>query len=322
MHFYNFKSLYDFIKSDLMISIQSEKEKLNKIKELYILKKSNLLSLITNIISSEIHNIDESKSQELYNLADLLKESFEELNSICKLIDFLNDSLTYITSLHDKDIDNNYNEIKAELIEYNKESDELFNRLFVFENKSTSSIILSFENLPNINIKLPKNKNKLSNNNFNIDPLTKNIEIFHEDNNTLVISEKTQKAYLPYKYNKIKEIFKNSKDKYKTMQEVVNDLYILPLNAFKNSSISRFRESYFLIKNKEKGSILKALDLGLELMFKYELNPIIISACRNLDELDIYLDCLDKNELNEFNCFEIKFEVLPKMSSINKKRKI
>ena len=50
----------------------------------------------------------------------------------------------------------------------------------------------------------------------------------------------------------------------------------------------------------------------MELMFKYNLNPIIIAGCRNLDELDIYLDCLDENELNDFKCFEIKFEVMPK----------
>ena len=49
-------------------------------------------------------------------------------------------------------------------------------------------------------------------------------------------------------------------------------------------------------------------------MFKYELNPIIITACRNLDELDIYLDCLDKNELFDFHCFDIKFEVAPKIT--------
>ena len=68
-----------------------------------------------------------------------------------------------------------------------------------------------------------------------------------------------------------------------------------------------------MIREKEKGSITKALDLGLELMFKYELNPIVIAACRNLDELDIYLDCLEENELYDFTCFEIKFEVMPQL---------
>ena len=98
MLFYNFNSLDDFIKNELMTSIQSEQEKLNKIKDLYMSKKSNLLLLITNIISETINNIDESKSQEFYDLADSLKDSFEELNLICKLVDVLTTSLTDIIS--------------------------------------------------------------------------------------------------------------------------------------------------------------------------------------------------------------------------------
>ena len=95
------------------------------------------------------------------------------------------------------------------------------------------------------------------------------------------------------------------------MQDVVNKLYVLDLNKFKNSSISRFRESFNLMRNKENASIIKSLDLALELMFKFCLNPIVIAACKNLDELDIYLDCLDNNELEDFGCFEIKFEFAP-----------
>ncbi len=103
------------------------------------------------------------------------------------------------------------------------------------------------------------------------------------------------------------------------MQDVVDDLYIVPLSRFKNSAIARLKEGFRLIKDKEKGSITKALDLGLELMFRYELNPIVIAACRNLDELDIYLDCLAENELYDFTCFEIKFEVMPELVK-NRKR--
>ena len=54
-------------------------------------------------------------------------------------------------------------------------------------------------------------------------------------------------------------------------------------------------------------------------MFKYDLNPIIIAACRNLDELDIYLACMDENELSHFPCFEIKFEVMPQVVKNRKK---
>lgn len=58
---------------------------------------------------------------------------------------------------------------------------------------------------------MSKNKNKLKNISHNIDPLIKNIELSHEDNNTLIISEKTQKAYLPYKYEDVEKLFQNQR---------------------------------------------------------------------------------------------------------------
>ncbi len=131
------------------------------------------------------------------------------------------------------------------------------------------------------------------------------------DRNILLVSEQDQKAYLPYKFEDVENILKNSNNKFNSTQDVIKNVYILPLSRFKNAPISRFRETINLVKNKEKSSIFKALDLAFELMFNYKLNPIIISACRNLDELDIYLDCLEENQLFDFKCFEIKFEVTP-----------
>ncbi len=133
------------------------------------------------------------------------------------------------------------------------------------------------------------------------------------DNDTLIVSEKDQKAYLPYKYDDIEKIYQANKDKYISVQDVINKEYIVPLNRFRHSVSSRFIETINLVLHKEKKSILKALDLAFELMFQYNLNPIIIAACRNLEELDIYLDCLEEDELFDFRCFKIKFEVAPKI---------
>ena len=91
--------------------------------------------------------------------------------------------------------------------------------------------------------------------------------------------------------------------------EIIHDLYIIPLSRFNHPAFSRFRETYKFVKTKsDKKSFIKALDLSLELMFKYDLNPIIIAACRNMDELDIYLDCLEEKELYDYKCFEIRYE--------------
>ena len=65
------------------------------------------------------------------------------------------------------------------------------------------------------------------------------------------------------------------------------------------------------MRYKEKKSVRAAVLLGLELMFESNLHPAIISACRSLQELDIYLDCLDDNELEKFSCFKIVYKAMP-----------
>lgn len=315
MLFYSFGTLDEFIENDLITSIQSESNRLEQIMTLYEAKKTNLDNVATNLINTT-NTISKNKLDEFYSINNSLKDIFEDLENICNLAKFLKDSLVNIISLYDKNINYNYNEIKAELIEYNKKSDQLYRQIFDFENKFnsvlTSILQISFNSKHLKKVKFNKiSSSEMSASYIN---LRNNIEVNHEDNNQLLISEKEQKAYLPYKYEKVKEIFLTSNNKYKTMQDVIDSLYILPLNKFKNSSIARFREAFNLVRQKEHSSITKALDLGLELMFKYELNPIIIAACRSLDELDIYLAYLDENEAYEFNCFDIKFEVSPQIA--------
>jgi len=131
------------------------------------------------------------------------------------------------------------------------------------------------------------------------------------DNNTLLISEKENTVFLPYLISDVKNIFEKNKNKYTDLQDVIAKNYIFPLSKFKNPVLSRFKEAFALMKNKEKASMVQCLDLALELAFISLLNPAIISACKNLDELDIYLDCLDNNELDKFTIFEIIYEIAP-----------
>lgn len=143
---------------------------------------------------------------------------------------------------------------------------------------------------------------------FEIDE-EKVIENNLEDNNTLVISEEDGKVYLPYTKEDIKnEVVQNRGIK---ISEVIEDKYILPLDKYKNSMKARFREGYNLMYKKEGKSRKSAIMLGIELMFETNLHPAIISACKNLEELDIYLDCLEDNELEKFSCFKIIYKSLP-----------
>ncbi len=312
MLFYHFDMLDNFIENNLTNNIELEKENINQIIKLYEDKKSNLQSITTNIIEIT-DSINQKKLENFHETISSLKNLFEDMNTIRQLAYQLKSDLEETLTLY-RNMQNNKNEIKANLVEYNKQREELSTKIFQFENKYTavlnSAIALSLKTANKKARKIVSISNySTSNEKPRID-----IELEPQDNNILVISEKDQKAYLPFFYSEVKDIFQNAKQKYQSLQDVVNDLYVLPLNRFKNSSMARLRESFHLIRKKENGSITKALDLGLELMFQYELNPIIIAACRNLDELDIYLDCLDENELHDFTCFEIKFEIMPQLT--------
>ncbi len=144
---------------------------------------------------------------------------------------------------------------------------------------------------------------------LSVDEFNLNFEL--QDNRILLISEKENKVYLPYYVKDLKDILKKNPKKYSNIQDIINEEYIIPLSRFKYPVLSRFKEAFSLMKYREKASITECLDLAFELSFNNLLNPAIIAACRNLDELDIYLDCLDANELNKFTIFEVKYDVAP-----------
>lgn len=129
--------------------------------------------------------------------------------------------------------------------------------------------------------------------------------------NTLIISEVKGKVFLPYTISTLNEILTRNPDKYSCIEDIMEKEYTLPFNSFKSPAIARFREAFNLIRKKEKKSITAALDLGIELLFNYNLHPAIIAACKNLDELDFYLECLENNETNKFDCFKIIFDIAP-----------
>lgn len=312
MLFYHFDMLDHFIKNDLITNLKTEKEFMQEINNLYSNKKMNLLSLSSNMISIP-DSLNKNKLELFHNTVSLLKQSLEKVTTIQNFITKLDEYLTSTLSLYDQSLENNLEEIKANLVEYNKQRDELSQKILELETMNTSILNATIQlSVLTTHTKIKKRENNLSCATKK-DTLKKDIELEPYDNNTLIVSEKEQKAYLPFFYSEVQEIFHNSSHTYVTLQDVIDDLYVIPLNRFKNSAMARFKESFRLIREKEKGSMAKALDLGLELMFRYELNPIIIAACRNLDELDIYLNCLEEQDVYDFPCFKIKFEVMPQV---------
>src|SRR5574344_465879 len=128
-----------------------------------------------------------------------------------------------------------------------------------------------------------------------------------KDNKKLLISEQKNKTFLPYTATEIAEKLKSKK--YNSVEQLIEEEYTVSNDYYRFPMIARFKEAYKLVRIKENGSIAKAIDLALELMVNFSLNPSIITACKNLEELNIYLDCLEENELNNFLCFDIIYEI-------------
>ena len=129
--------------------------------------------------------------------------------------------------------------------------------------------------------------------------------------NTLVISEVQKRVILPYNINTVKDILLNDPQGYSSLQGVINKIYTRSIDYYRFSAISRFKEAYKLVREREKSSKVKALGLAFELFLNYNLHPAIITACKSLDELDVYLACLEDNTLEDFQFFDIKYEIPP-----------
>lgn len=254
----------------------------------YVRKES---VFITNAISFV------SKNKETLSLC-LSKLSGKKLNSASSLINILNYNLNSLKDLHTsleglKDIDSE--DFSSKVTAYNNLFTATFHQLFN-TTSNVESIVQELLNAPQPKEDTPKEETE------------KSKEL--KDNTTLLISEKDNKVYLPYKKKNIENILTVS-EKYTTPEDVINNLYTVPLSAYSSSASARFREGFNLMRKKECASFFKSIDLGLELFSRYDLNPAVISACGSLDELDIYLDCLDNNELDKFDIFNVKYEVAP-----------
>lgn len=128
---------------------------------------------------------------------------------------------------------------------------------------------------------------------------------------TLTISETQGLVTLPYKTADLKKELRNNPELYASLSDVILAQYTIPLRNYRFSAISRFKEAYKLIINKENGTKREAFNLAAELFSNYNLHPAIITACKNLNELDVYLSCLEFNELEDFHFFKIVYEALP-----------
>lgn len=317
-------------KDELNAIIEKEKFLINSILTNQKKLKNILLGYMQNLVVST-ENVSESYSKFILDFLSNIKNSLTlfntNMNLLNNLINLLNSLPVESLNKEDfiKNIDSFNNSFLSNTTTVFQNTLEIENVLYSILPYSSlvflkSNIAKTNENLDEIvldqsiisdndttnNQKVPVEPTTLLNNGVDS---TKNNEFLAD--NTLIISETKGKVFLPYNITFVDALLKNNPDKYTCIEDVIDKEYSIPIDSFKNSSLSRFREGFKLMRKKEKKSVIEAFDLGMELTFKYNLHPAIICACSSLDELDQYLDYLDNKKGINFDCFKIIFDIPP-----------
>lgn len=338
---YNLDFLNNYFTSDEFAFINNaklENEKLDTtiVKELH--NRDFTVNFINNLNSLDI-NIEDS---DLSSLLSEVQEIFNKINDNIKFLKELRDDSSKI--LDDImnlliNVENNQNN-KDNYFEQIQNLKDMINSFSIKSNEINSQIILNDINIDNFyrkdivkkylssfdaefNLKnnsnlvkqddssLPDETTLLSDNNsLNTSNITQNEDL--KDNDTLLISEKLKKVFLPFSKHEISLYLEQYPDSYNSFEDVINKEFVVSLDYYmRHPVIARFREAYSLIRDRESKSVIDAFKFSVDIMFRYSLNPAIIAACKTQEQLEHYINCLDKNKLDDFNDFKIKFEINP-----------
>ena len=308
---YDFESLKDNLSIDefnFICNYKTENKKINSI----IFRELNFRDKIVDIISKLNSFVSSKINFELlntiYDAEEVLKKVNNNIIMIYKITLEYSKVSNNIINLPHK-IFNSYN--TTDFFEKNinslKESIHSFlNRSTVFSSKIDKNDIEinSFFKNELINKYLNEKNNNIINYTY-----TSSISY---NNSTLIISEKENKVFLPYSKSELQLYLEQFPNDYSSLEDVINKEFILPLDYYlKSPSIARFRETYSLIRDREGKSFIDSLKYATNIMFYSKLNPTIIAACKTQEQLENYISCLEKNKVDDFKDFNIKFEISP-----------
>lgn len=131
-----------------------------------------------------------------------------------------------------------------------------------------------------------------------------------QDNPILRIKER--RVELPYTKKEVENYMKTYPDEYKTVQDVIVKEFMMYTSLFnKHPVLSRFKEAYYLCRNKEMMTIWESFSYAKSIMLKSEINPYIIAASKSKKQLEEYVYCLENNKLDEYKYFKIIYEINP-----------
>ena len=296
---------------------KNTKEEIFNSNELYLLQnfESNLLNI--NLKISE----QENKMNEVACLLDTISNT-ESISNIDSKKEYYSKKILKISGKFAKNIEE-LSSLKALLIDINNDFISISRNTSTsnFEINLTEKINTYFSTFEQIKKNITLNDMEVDNfverlTSLNVTPNETFYEIVSDEdiqnNNTLVISEKDNKVFLPYTVSEIKSYMEKYPKEYKSLDYVINKEFVLPLDYYtKHPSLARFREAYSLIRDREAKSVFEALKYALNIMFDYDLNPAIISACKTEEALNLYIECLENKDLSKFDLFKIEFQLNP-----------
>lgn len=267
-------------------------------------------------IESPTQNINEITN----NFKSILIDLYDNKISEDEFNNYITELKSQITGINNKDSVNSVEPVNEEL-----SVEELFSETEPAEIAINEEIVqnnenTTIENEPEASIietsidhSITSNENQTQyaqDRHHSIEELIKKIKSADDKNKTLLISEKTNKVYLPYRITELQNYMEYYPKAYKSLSDVVEQEFIINLDTFaRHPSKARFSETYNLVRNRSGKSVLKALSYAIKLKNKRTVDPAVIAACKNEYELHCYLYCLEQNKLDSFKFFNIVYDV-------------
>lgn len=253
--------------------------KTNTVKKEEIFSSVSTTTAKNNVVFSDVDNVTEENDINEIAVSDL-DITAEDIESL--------DSVTEETIIVDNEIEENL--LDDLLLESIIEED--------FKSVETKKVVIEKEEVQKPTLTIEEKIEK--------------IKEAEADNESLIISERTNSIYLPYKLSELLRYVETYPNVYASFADVVEQEFILPFDYFiKHPFKSRFFETYNLIRNRQGKPVTHAVTTGLKLMYKHNLNPAIIAACKTEHELNSYLYYLDNKNLKGFRFFNIHYDINP-----------
>lgn len=316
------KEYFSKLNITFLKDLTKEEQKVDLLLDNNKAKEQKYSLFLTALIAKDYSTTNKQYFIDVKNTYSLLEENTNNLKKLKKMLNGLNSKVLNLT-LSEQETDSQItyaiNSISKDLNSYAELVDEVKPKLI--ENNTTINTFTSYHSTrlllttfdmdlgdtleETADLSSPKIDERSLKTSYS-DIVTLN------ENKVLIISEKDNKVYLPYRKTELKAYLSQYPSEYYSYKNVIEKEFILPLNRFMdNQQLARFRETYTLYRDREASSSIVAFNQALRTSFKSDLNPAIIAACKTKKQLTNYILCLNDNNLDEFTDFEIIYDMAP-----------